>query len=1056
MLTLVDAARLQEVTRRHAGAPALVFTESREFPIRRVQGLPTRWLPQAEGTNVTFHCQVCPGEFFVFQVGVYAVEDCGPLAMEFGGLTGEAGHIPASAFRCLSLGGTNHNGQPFTKEIRLKPGQLQALWVGLAVPPAAKGNFTGTALVQVSASSRIPLRITLNVDGSVLRDAGDSSARNLSRLRWLDSTVGSEPTLTMPFAPVRAEARVIRVLGRELALGENGLPARITSHFSAANTRIEKTGREVLAQPAAFVVETGAGQVSWQSTFDALTHTDLAATWAAHSAADGLRAEISGRLDYTGSGEVRVRLIADRDVEVKDVRLELPFHEEAAGYFMGLNRQGGRRPADLRWKWDVKKRQDCFWMGDINAGLMLRFKDSDYLRPPVNIYYSFRPLGLPKSWGNEGRGGVDLEPAQSGRVLVRAYSGPRSLKKGEALDFIFELYLTPFRTLDTEKQWAVRFIHPNGPTQRELDDAVKNADPQHGPNVINVHQANFYAPYINYPYSDDSFPAFCDLVKRSHARDVKLRVYYTTREITQNMPELFPLHSFNGEIILPGPGREARTLIHAKGPHAWLTENLREDFVPAWEARVGAPYADMDLSVITTPDSRWSNFYLEGLQWLVEKSDFDGMYIDDTALDATSLRRARRILDRRPGRLIDLHTWNHFNGWAGFANNLTIYMEILPYLDRLWLGEGFDANAVSPDFWLVEMSGLPFGLMSEMLDGANPWRGMVFGETARLPWSGDPRGLWKVWDEYGIQGTEFLPFFLKNCPVKTDHTNVLATVYRKKDRAFIALGSWAPVDSEIKLSFDWQALGLDPARATLYAPPIAGMQTERAWKPGDPISVAPRRGWFLVLDEIPRKVASAANAAASLVEVFHDGFTAPALDASWKVAASTQPGTTVGLVAGALRIAAPANVHAGIERALPQGIKAVEAVIEPGRDAGQSWGPGIALIWPDGKAAKLNARLEDMRFGLFAGDTFEIAGGPIQRDQRLTIRILLGEDSVFFQQRTAAGKWLELGVCPRAGLQGDPVILKLGKHAPEGTWRDHSAPGAAGDCVILGVRVFGK
>ena len=242
---------------------------------------------------------------------------------------------------------------------------------------------------------------------------------------------------------------------------------------------------------------------------------------------------------------------------------------------------------------------------------------------------------------------------------------------------------------------------------------------------------------------------------------MKLRVYYTTREITQNMPELFPLHSLDGEIILPGPGKTARTLLHPNGPHAWLVDNLRDGFVPAWEAQVGAPYADLDLSVITTPDSRWSNFYLEGLRWLAEKSDFDGVYVDDTALDAMSLRRARRILDRRPGRLIDLHTWNHFNSFAGFANNLTIYMEILPYLDRLWLGEGFNASEVSPDFWLIEMSGLPFGVMSEMLDGANPWRGMVFGETARLPWSGDPRGLWKAWDEFGIQGTEFLPFFAR-------------------------------------------------------------------------------------------------------------------------------------------------------------------------------------------------------------------------------------------------------------------------------------------------------
>ena len=145
MLTLVDAARLQEVTRRHAGAPALVFTESREFPIRRVQGLPTRWLPQAEGDERDVPRPGRPGEFLRFsdrricRRGLRAAGD---------GIwwphRGVPATIPASAFRCLSLGGTNHNGQPFTKEIRLKPGQLQALWVGVAVPPTAKGDFTGT------------------------------------------------------------------------------------------------------------------------------------------------------------------------------------------------------------------------------------------------------------------------------------------------------------------------------------------------------------------------------------------------------------------------------------------------------------------------------------------------------------------------------------------------------------------------------------------------------------------------------------------------------------------------------------------------------------------------------------------------------------------------------------------------------------------------------------------------------------------------------------------------------------------------------------------------
>ena len=853
MLTPVEAGQLEEIIRGNAGEAALVFTEAREFPIRRAPGLPARWLPQTQAKPAAFTGQAQPGEFFVFQIGVYALKDTGPLAVEFTELTGGTGTIPARAWRCLSLGGIDARGRPFTKEITVKSGQLQALWVGVEIPTTAAGVFSGTAQVRVTQDQTVPVRITLEVKGPILSDRGDSVARNLSRLRWLNSTVGSEATLTAPFTAVQTtDARVIQVLGREMALGEDGMPARITSHFSPANTRIAASAREILAQPAAFVVETAAGRLAWQSAFGQLTRTDLEATWTARGTAEGLRSETSGRLDYTGSGEVRVRLIADRDVELKDARLEVPFREDAAPYFMGLHQQGGRRPAEVHWRWDTQKRQDCLWLGDVNAGLMLRFKDAKYLRPPVNIYYAFRPLRLPASWGNAGRGGVDLAPAEAQRVLIRAYSGPRALKKGETLDFIFELYLTPFRTLDTEKQWAVRFVHLGGPGRREIDEAVANADARRGPNVVNVHHASFYSPYINYPYSDDSFPAFRDLVQRAHAKGVKLRVYYTTREITQNMPELFPLHAFNGEIILPGPGKEARTLLHPQGPHAWLTENLREDFVPAWEAKVGAPYADLDLSVITTPDSRWSNFYLEGLQWLVEKADFDGMYIDDTALDATSLRRARRILDRRPGRLIDLHTWNHFNGWAGFANNLTIYAEILPYLDRLWLGEGFDANAASSDFWLVEMSGLPFGLMSEMLDGANPWRGMVFGETARLPWSGDPRGLWKVWDEYGLPGTEFLPFFLKDAPVKTDQPNVLATVYRGKARSFVALGSWAKEDAEVKLDIDWKALGLDPARATLYAPAIAGMQPEKRWRPGEPIPVAPKRGWFLVLDPVAR------------------------------------------------------------------------------------------------------------------------------------------------------------------------------------------------------------
>ena len=183
-------------------------------------------------------------------------------------------------------------------------------------------------------------------------------------------------------------------------------------------------------------------------------------------------------------------------------------------------------------------------------------------------------------------------------------------------------------------------------------------------------------------------------------------------------------------------------------------------------------------------------------------------------------------------------------------------MELLPYLDRLWLGEGFNCNNAAWDFWLVEMSGLPFGLMSEMLDGANPWRGLVFGETARQGWSGDPQAIWKVWDEFGIQGTQFLPFFMPNSPVQTGRDDVLATVYHKPGCTLVAVGSWAKESCEIVPVIDWKALGLDPAKAALHAPPIVGFQHESLWKPGQPLSVEPGKGWLLVLDEKTRRVAA--------------------------------------------------------------------------------------------------------------------------------------------------------------------------------------------------------
>ena len=147
------------------------------------------------------------------------------------------------------------------------------------------------------------------------------------------------------------------------------------------------------------------------------------------------------------------------------------------------------------------------------------------------------------------------------------------------------------------------------------------------------------------------------------------------------------------------------------------------------------------------------------------------------------------------------------------------------------------------------MSGIPFGLMGEMLqDGGNPWRGMVFGMTARLPWAGDPRPLWKAWDEFGIADSRMIGWWAPGAPVRTSDPDVLATTYQKDGTAMVALASWAQAAVDVTLAIDWKALGLDPARVRLRAPAIDKFQEARVFAAGDRIPIVPGRGWLLIAE----------------------------------------------------------------------------------------------------------------------------------------------------------------------------------------------------------------
>ncbi|HVW58591.1 MAG TPA: glycoside hydrolase domain-containing protein, partial [Puia sp.] len=806
MEVIATEREVEDLVGRYAGRKFLVFPEDREHSIRMVRDIPYRWIQQ--GPASVFKGEVFRGENFAWQLGVYALEDIGDVKVSFSDLkTDGGGRIAAKDLSCLNTGGIGYDGHPLVKEVRVDKGHVQPLWCLLDVPSSVvSGIYKGKVTVTASGLS-VGVDITLVVKDGLAVNRGIDEPWKMTRLTWLNSTMAQQNSVIAPYTPLKVKGNVIDLLGRTVRLGTNGLPQQVQTWFTPEMTGYGKVTKDILTGPLRFVMKDGSGKdIVFKSSGVKFVRADLGTVqWRGESVSDLLRMEVSGSLEFDGFLAYTVRITALKDVSLQEIALKMPFSKQSAVYMMGLGQKGGYRPKDFEWKWDVaSKNQDGAWIGDVNAGMQYSLRDEKYVRPLNTNFYLTKPLLLPTSWGNAGKGGISIHEVGS-TVTANNYSGPRTMKKGEVLYYNFNLLITPFHPLNTDFQWRTRFYHK----YNDLD-SIKAT----GATVINIHHATPINPWINYPFIEyKKMKAYIDA---AHQRGLKVKIYNTIRELSNRAYEIWALRSLGHEVYSPGPG----------GGFSWLQEHCDTDYIAAWFVP-----EIKDAAIINSGMNRWHNYYVEGMNWLVNNVGIDGIYLDDVAFDRVTMKRIKRVLtqDGHPG-IIDLHSANQYNKHDGFNNSANLYMEHFPYLNRLWFGEYFDYEHNSPDFFLTEVSGIPFGLMGEMLEGGgNPYRGMVYGMTNRMPWSAnaDPRPIWAVWDAFGMEGTEMIGYWSGHCPVSTGSNRVPATVYRKKGAALVAIASWADADTTVRLSIDWKKLGIDPARVSITAPAIRGLQDAR-------------------------------------------------------------------------------------------------------------------------------------------------------------------------------------------------------------------------------------
>lgn len=730
--------------------------------------------------------QAKKGEFFTFQIVVKAQANISELKI----CSNADFPQVLIGFTSFSNEGVNDKGEYYQKSIFVKKDECRIFWCGFLVSDSApSGTYALPISICDSQGSIEKFSLNLEILNETALNHGHDDIFNHSRLSWLNSDIGIDDRVTKPFTPIKVEGRCIHILGRSITVSLSGIPEQMESYFENDNSILNPENPKMLfSNPPEFYLgcdgEKNQTPISRELVFKEKTQSRV--SWVGKTEFERYTLVADGCLEYDGFLSCRLSVIPKEDFSASAF-LNFSYAPKMAEYMIGLGYEGGFCPNSFDWKWDDSRQQDCVYIGSVNAGMQIQLKDRNYRKPHVNIYYHNNPIVVPDCWDNSQKGGISIEKLQD-KTKMSIYTGEKQFYRNHPIEYTFECFFTPLKTIDWKERWTNRYLHDNS----ILDslDKVTAAEAAFA-NVINIHHATDVIPFINYPFFETE--RLKTIVNAAHKKGFKLKPYYTCRELTNHIPEIFPFLTLDDEIYPYFTGK-TEGIPGQNGNDAWITENLTDErVITAWKAEVGAGEykGQICASIIVNSQSRLVNFYLEGLSWMLENLDIDGIYVDDTGLDRTAYRRIRRIMDNhKDGCLIDFHSWNHFEDdmGAGFAGNMNIYMQLLPYINSTWIGEGFDYYK-KPDYWLTSICSLMYGVPGEMIDekGVNNYKGLIYGMTNR-PYSGNvksPTNMWRFLLDWQIEDATLLGYWDKDAPFSSGYSDVPVSTYRNSNRLLI-------------------------------------------------------------------------------------------------------------------------------------------------------------------------------------------------------------------------------------------------------------------------------
>lgn len=731
---------------------------------------------------------------------------------------------------CFNTQGVDYKGEKFTKKIPLVCGELKPVFIGCDFQKAELGNYYTYVTIDDQK-----VKLNFNLTDELVFNEGYDKGSTLARLNWLNSTAFIDKKLVKDFEAIVAEKNTLSFTGKKVYFTSDGLIENVESYYSESNTIEEEVTKKLFSRPVELSID---GQKVKYNKIKISTRVNRANV-AGDGRSEKLRVDVNAKATYEGMINYEIKLTAEKDAILSNVKVD--FYFASATYLVGLGKEGGRLSENIDYKWSKERPCGNIFVGDVNCGAVIRFKEreKDNSTPIYNLYSS-TPYAVPtETWDNYGNGGITLTRTEEGATLS-AYTGKKIIKKGDSISLYFDISLTPFKPINLKESFGNRL----GKDGIELTYAnMLNRAKQDKVKYLALRNAGALNPYVNYPF--DRVEELKSLSMEAHRRGIGLGINYGIGEMSTRAKETFVYKALGDEIIFRSDKNAETDPI--------MTDMLGSDAVEAGKITFlkGATKKGKDMSYYTVPKGRMDNFFVEGVNYLINYADLDAISMKNPSISRTTAERVAKCIrgKRTSTGVMELEVSNRFNEKNGYVNSLNAYVNVLPFINKLSIGEGYDLSR-GPDYVLTEASGIIYGLCADTHVGAGVTRSLIYG---MLPKYGEDEaysraigGINKLFNDFDIENATFKGFWDSSNPFKVDNANVYCSTYINGDNMIAVIhnanAKTTTFEVGIENKFGYTTLG-----KKVRAPEIEGLQESKRINFGKAIKLKAGQGLIVYI-----------------------------------------------------------------------------------------------------------------------------------------------------------------------------------------------------------------